>query len=141
MINRSLNMMKTKVRALGGSKILYLPRNYCQDYAISEGDNLIMGIDKEGEQRVVRDLKVKQLSNKSGNKGMYITIPTHVRDSLSLDKGDEVSLSLRPESDSVTTRRELEEKGLGWPEGGQQTVSSGDKRFLRHRSCGGLVAG
>jgi len=134
-------MMKTKVRALGGSKILYLPRNYCQDYAISEGDNLIMGIDKEGEQRVVRDLKVKQLSNKSGNKGMYITIPTHVRDSLSLDKGDEVSLSLRPESDSVTTRRELEEKGLGWPEGGQQTVSSGDKRFLRHRSCGGLVAG
>lgn len=140
MINRSLNIMKTKVRALGGSKVLYLPRNYCQDYAISEGDNLIMGIDKDGEQRVVRDLKVKQLSNKSGNKGMYITIPTHIRDSLSLDKGDEVSLSLRPESDSVTTRRELEEKGLGWPEGGQRTVASGDRRFLGLKPNLALVA-
>lgn len=133
MINRALHIRSIKVRALGGSKVIYIPQNYCQDYAINKGDNLQMGIGIDGDNRVAQDVTVKQFSNKSGNKGIYITIPSHIHNSLSLDKGDEVGLSLRPESDSITSERKLREQGMGWPEGVKNTSSSGDTRFLEPR--------
>jgi len=111
MLDQHVGISKITVRKLGGSRVVYLPKRYRVDYNISEGDRLQIGIRKESEDRYARDIKVKRVGKQSDTH--YITIPPTICKSLSLDKGDKVNISLKPESDSITTKEELEERGMG----------------------------